>query len=298
MGVRPAANVTIMGVRYPLFTHVHHHYGLNDAFDRSVSALLSVAPSNTLALGLSTAAGAGAGADASSGSSRAQEARPATAHWHAEHRGAAAGWKAGNGGDSGVRSGGISSSAADARSPPAGQGADSSNASALAALAAAASAEQRRAGAGRRLTATDELGLGFAEPDPGSSDSGTWRRLREGGADSGVAGRGAESDAAGSGSQRSLPGEAAVSSNSSGMALAEVAHPCLHAGYERTYARMALQGVQPAPYPPRVRLVGRCSTLHRSDPRGVQRLVARSNDQQWSADMQCWITWAGLSCKV
>lgn len=257
MGVRPAANVTIMGVRYPLFTHVHHHYGLNDAFDRSVSALLSVAPSNTLGLGLSTAAGAGAGADGSSGSSRAQEARPATAHWHAEHRGAAAGLKAGSGADSGVRLGGISSSAADARSPPGSQGANSSNASALAALAAAASAEQRRAGAGRRLTSTDELGLGLAKLDPGSSGRGTRQRLREVAGDSGVAGREAEAGAAGSGSQRSLPGGAAMSNNSSGVALAEVAHPCLHAGYERTYARMALQGVQPAPDPPRVRLVGR-----------------------------------------
>ena len=27
------------GVEYPLFTHVHHGYGLNDAFDRSVTLL-------------------------------------------------------------------------------------------------------------------------------------------------------------------------------------------------------------------------------------------------------------------
>ena len=35
-----AANVTIMGVQYPLFTHAHHGYGLNDAFDRSVALLV------------------------------------------------------------------------------------------------------------------------------------------------------------------------------------------------------------------------------------------------------------------
>lgn len=29
-----------MGVEYPLYTHVHHGYGLNDAFDRSVTLLL------------------------------------------------------------------------------------------------------------------------------------------------------------------------------------------------------------------------------------------------------------------
>lgn len=35
-----AANVSVMGVKYSLFTHAHHRYGLNDAFDRSVSILL------------------------------------------------------------------------------------------------------------------------------------------------------------------------------------------------------------------------------------------------------------------
>ena len=35
-----AANVTIMGVQYPLFTHAHYGYGLNDAFDRSVALLI------------------------------------------------------------------------------------------------------------------------------------------------------------------------------------------------------------------------------------------------------------------
>ena len=29
-----------MGVQYPLFTHAHHGYGLNDAFDRSVALLI------------------------------------------------------------------------------------------------------------------------------------------------------------------------------------------------------------------------------------------------------------------
>ena len=42
-GVRAAAaNVTIMGVQYPLFTHAHHGYGLNDAFDRSVALLVAL----------------------------------------------------------------------------------------------------------------------------------------------------------------------------------------------------------------------------------------------------------------
>lgn len=36
-----AANVTIMGVQYPLFTHAHHGYGLNDAFDHSVALLVN-----------------------------------------------------------------------------------------------------------------------------------------------------------------------------------------------------------------------------------------------------------------
>ena len=35
-----AANVSILGVQYNLYTHAHHKYGLNDAFDRSVEILL------------------------------------------------------------------------------------------------------------------------------------------------------------------------------------------------------------------------------------------------------------------
>ena len=34
-------NVTILGDSYSLYTHVHHTYGLNDAFDRSVAYLLT-----------------------------------------------------------------------------------------------------------------------------------------------------------------------------------------------------------------------------------------------------------------
>ena len=34
-----AANVTVAGATYGLYTHVHKHYGLNDAFDRSVKLL-------------------------------------------------------------------------------------------------------------------------------------------------------------------------------------------------------------------------------------------------------------------
>ena len=43
-----AVNVTVAGVRYGLYTHVHHHYGLNDAFDRSVELMLMRAPSRQL----------------------------------------------------------------------------------------------------------------------------------------------------------------------------------------------------------------------------------------------------------
>ena len=37
----PAVNVTVLGRQYTLYTHVHHSYGLNDAFDRSVAHLLT-----------------------------------------------------------------------------------------------------------------------------------------------------------------------------------------------------------------------------------------------------------------
>ena len=36
-----AVNVTVLGTDYSLYAHVHHSYGLNDAFDRSVAHLLS-----------------------------------------------------------------------------------------------------------------------------------------------------------------------------------------------------------------------------------------------------------------
>lgn len=34
-------NITVLGTEYSLYAHVHHSYGLNDAFDRSVAHLLS-----------------------------------------------------------------------------------------------------------------------------------------------------------------------------------------------------------------------------------------------------------------
>lgn len=33
-------NVTVAGIDYPLYSHVHHGFGLNDAFDASVSLLV------------------------------------------------------------------------------------------------------------------------------------------------------------------------------------------------------------------------------------------------------------------
>ena len=39
-----AGNVTVAAVEYPLYTHVHHGYGLNDAFDRSVTLLTKHLP--------------------------------------------------------------------------------------------------------------------------------------------------------------------------------------------------------------------------------------------------------------
>lgn len=39
-----AANVSILGVQYNLYTHTHRKYGLNDAFDRSIEILLRGPP--------------------------------------------------------------------------------------------------------------------------------------------------------------------------------------------------------------------------------------------------------------
>ena len=37
----PAVNVTVLDATHQLYAHVHHHYGLNDAFDRAVTLLLA-----------------------------------------------------------------------------------------------------------------------------------------------------------------------------------------------------------------------------------------------------------------
>ena len=42
-----AVNITVLGTDYSLYAHVHHSYGLNDAFDRSVAHLLSARQLNS-----------------------------------------------------------------------------------------------------------------------------------------------------------------------------------------------------------------------------------------------------------
>lgn len=43
-----AVNLTVLGKDYSLYTHIHHSYGLNDAFDRSVAYLLTAQQSEQL----------------------------------------------------------------------------------------------------------------------------------------------------------------------------------------------------------------------------------------------------------
>lgn len=43
-----AVNITILETSYSVYTHVHHNYGLNDAFDRSVAHLLTAQQSHQL----------------------------------------------------------------------------------------------------------------------------------------------------------------------------------------------------------------------------------------------------------
>ncbi|GAB4819746.1 hypothetical protein N2152v2_006792 [Parachlorella kessleri] len=47
---KDTVNVTVLGSNYQLYVHVHHHYGLNDAFDRSVSHLMEASGSPARAL--------------------------------------------------------------------------------------------------------------------------------------------------------------------------------------------------------------------------------------------------------
>ena len=42
-----AVNISVLGTDYSLYAHVHHSYGLNDAFDRSVAHLLSAQQLNS-----------------------------------------------------------------------------------------------------------------------------------------------------------------------------------------------------------------------------------------------------------
>lgn len=41
MSCSSAVNVTVLDATHQLYAHVHHHYGLNDAFDRAVTLLLA-----------------------------------------------------------------------------------------------------------------------------------------------------------------------------------------------------------------------------------------------------------------
>ena len=41
-------NISVLGTDYSLYAHVHHSYGLNDAFDRSVAHLLTAQQSQQL----------------------------------------------------------------------------------------------------------------------------------------------------------------------------------------------------------------------------------------------------------
>ena len=236
--MRAAANVTIMGVRYPLFTHVHHHYGLNDAFDRSVSALLSLAPLEGSGSGAGSGSAHGTANDSAALAhvARTQQARPATAHWHADHRGATAALQAEREADHGQ------GGAGGGRAPPDGQ--DPAGSDALAALAAAAAAEQRRAEAGHQAGgAGSVVGRRRLQHAAAAGDRRPARRRMQ--EETGAAAR----DSAGT-----VMAEGAGEPEE---ALGEVAHPCLHAGYVQPYTRMALEGLAPAPEPPRVRLIGR-----------------------------------------
>jgi hypothetical protein len=285
MRARPAANVTVMGVRYPLFTHVHHHYGLNDAFDRSVSALLALRPAAASGSGPGQGAGGGGGGGARTAAGGAAqplvfEAAAARGREQRDDAGreGGAGAHPGSAGEreraGGARGGRPPPAAADERAPR--------SPDALAAAAAAAERQRVEAArlpadgaAGRRLSEVGGRGGGARGRARRGADRAiglpaevrqaeatgrllagvgqaaqTGRRLRDGAAELPAGGgRGGGGGAAGAGRGPS---------EEPGGALAEVAHPCLHAGYARAYARMTPDAGEPAPDPPRVRLVGRC----------------------------------------
>jgi len=284
---RPAANVTVMGVRYPLFTHVHHHYGLNDAFDRSVSALLAGGPGDAAGSGPGQGGGGGGGGDAGAAAGSAGQllGLEAAAAREREQRGDAgrrggAGAHAGGEGEreraGGARGGQPPPAAADERAPR----------SPDALAAAAAAAEKQRieaarlpidgAAAGRRLSEVGGSGRrarGRARrstdratglPAEGRQDEATRRLLAVGGQAAGT-GRHLQDGAAELPSGGGLGGGVGAAGAGRGPSedavgpLVELAHPCLHAGYARVYARTAPDAGELAPDPPRVRLVGRCS---------------------------------------
>ena len=210
-------NATVLGASHQLYAHVHHGYGLNDAFDRAVTLLLArqrqqAAPGHS--------GTAGGSPDDIARQQQQQEQQ------QEQQQGAAASAAAadpGSGSGSGL-------SAAE----KAGVAASAADKAAAAGAAEVATAGGRRAllqapAALRRRLALSARG---GEPQP--------QRERQGQGDEQQADQAPRGD-------RQL-GQADGPP--------EVAHPCLHAGYRAPYRRRQQDG-EAEPDPPQVMLVGR-----------------------------------------
>jgi hypothetical protein len=214
-------NVTVAGSEFPLYTRVHQHYGLDDAFDRSVTWLLDQ-----------------------------QESRARPAALDAMQRGVASG--AALDGDrqtlGAVERGGLGSgsSAGGGRRLAEGHGAVKGR---LRCVRLGARADLRRTGGGERDAAPSVAARqtdGRLVAGQGGSRSvlgGGRRHVRERERDSGSE-KGAERGST-----------AALGRRAAGREWPDLLHPCLHDGYNASYRRLGLPGSGQAPAT--VRLVGR-----------------------------------------
>lgn len=216
-----AVNATVLGASHQLYAHVHHHYGLNDAFDRSVSILLAQKQS---------AAGTVQrhGQQQHRSGSRVESTKYAGADSNLTRAAASKG----SSNSAAAAGGSFNNSNADRRS--------AAEKAAVVASSASTALEQ--------ATATVANGTATAlAGQPAVVRSG--RRLQ---APLGLLRRLLSS-------VEPPTGKAEHQQKQEGRALGhevELLHPCLHEGYRQQYSRLRQDGIA-MPDPPRVVLVGR-----------------------------------------
>lgn len=264
-----AVNATLLGASHQLYSHVHHHYGLNDAFDTSVSILLArqapTAGRSSSKAGGSAGGSSGAGGGATSRDEQQQQQQQTgnESQSAAERSSEQQGQQSGQQGKGQKQEGAQANDGVDSAS----RGRTAAEQAAVVAPVHLSAAAGSQAG---RASATD----GTARLQ---APAVLRRRLlaAPGGLDSG-------SSAPFAGLKQRQAGQA----GRQGRALRElpsVEHPCLHAGYRSPYRRLRMDGAE-LPDPEEVVLAGRWAA-GRSSSRC--RLIAPSPSAAASSAVWC-----------